>query len=262
MTDVIGPIHIEPFFIITKPYGDGHLVSKAQAIELLSEQTYLPETGKAYEWIAYRSEDFDYLLWLKDEEGNTSIVRMVEADAVDKVLEVVPGQNGIGELDNDGAPKEIEGYTRLNKILVATDENLTDIKFGDPENTIQVRSPSEAAELVPKFEYNEETDTSSSFVVISEFNQSLVGFCVDAVDKINRLSWSQVEPPAGVISSDGGILTAIVKFDDRMVLLLDFEKITADIIPDSGMQVESENCADEKVHGVDRSSITVLVVED
>ncbi len=138
-------------------YGDGHLVAKTQAIEMLSDQTYLPETGKAYEWIAYRSEEFDYLLWLKDDEGNTSIVRRVEADAVDKILEVVPGQNGIGELDDDGAPKEIEGYTKLNKILVATDENLTNIKFGDPENTIQVRSPSEAAELVPKFEYDEET---------------------------------------------------------------------------------------------------------
>ncbi len=64
------------------------------------------------------------------------------------------GENGIGEIDENGAPISIEGYTLLNKILAATDQNLTNIKFGDPENTIQVRSPSEAAELVPKYDYN------------------------------------------------------------------------------------------------------------
>ncbi len=138
-------------------YGDGHLITKAQAIEQIQKQTYLPETGKAYEWIAYRSEDNDYLLWLKDDEGNTTIVRMVDTQAEDHTLEVVPGQNGIGELDEQGAPETIEGYIRLNRITASTDPNLTNIKFGDPENTIQVRSPSEAAELLPRFAYNEET---------------------------------------------------------------------------------------------------------
>jgi len=84
---------------------------------------------------------------------------MVDAKAEDHTLAVVPGQNGIGELDEEGAPKTIEGYMRLNRITAATDKNLTNIKFGDPEKTIQVRSPSEAAELLPLYLYDPETNT-------------------------------------------------------------------------------------------------------
>jgi ABC-type sugar transport system permease subunit len=137
-------------------YGDGHLITQAQAIEQISQRTYLPETSKAYSWVAYRSENNDYLLWLKDDQGNTFIARPVESEGEERVFDVVPGENGIGELDDDGAPLTIEGYTRLNRITAATDQNLTNIKFGDPEKTIQVRSPSEAAELEPLYEYDPE----------------------------------------------------------------------------------------------------------
>ena len=140
-------------------YGDGHLISKALAIQQISKQKYLPDTGKSYEWVAYRSDTNDYLLWLKDTEGNTTIARMTESGADDLILPVVPGENGIGELDDEGAPKTIEGYTRLNKITASTDENLTNILFGEADLTIQVRSPSEAAELVPLYSYDEETNT-------------------------------------------------------------------------------------------------------
>jgi ABC-type sugar transport system permease subunit len=139
-------------------YGDGHLISQAQAIDQIQAQTYLPETGKAYQWIAYRSPDNQYLLWVKDSEGNTKLVTQVDAEG-DAEVPLVTGENGIGEIDEDGAPVTIEGYTRLNRILASTDKNLTNIKFGDPENTIQVRSPSEAAELLPLFAYDPDTNT-------------------------------------------------------------------------------------------------------
>ena len=139
-------------------YGDGHLISKALAIEQISKQKYLPETGKSYEWVAFRSEDDDYLLWLKDSEGITSIARRTDAEADDHIIDVVPGENGIGELDDDGVPTVIEGYTRLNKITASTDENLTNILFGEADKTIQVRSPAEASELLPLYEYDEETN--------------------------------------------------------------------------------------------------------
>ena len=139
-------------------YGDGHLISQAQAIDQIQAQTYLPETGKAYQWIAYRSTNNEYLLWLKDSEGNTKLVTQVDVEG-DHEIPLVAGENGIGEIDADGAPVTIEGYTRLNRILASTDKNLTNIKFGDPENTIQVRSPSEAAELLPLYAYDAETNT-------------------------------------------------------------------------------------------------------
>ncbi len=50
-------------------YGDGHLLSRTQAINQIQAETYLPEEGKAFEWIAYRSDVGEYMLWIKDAEG-------------------------------------------------------------------------------------------------------------------------------------------------------------------------------------------------
>lgn len=107
-----------------------------------------------------------------------------------------------------------------------------------------------------------ETDKASSYIIISEFNNSMVGFCVNSVARIHRLSWKQIESPKGLLSNQDGCVVAIVKFDDRMVLLLDFEKITADINPDSGMKAELGAELGKREHTIDRSSITVLVAED
>ena len=108
----------------------------------------------------------------------------------------------------------------------------------------------------------EELDTSKSYVIISEFNQTTVGFCVNAVDTIRRLSWTQIESPIGAIASEDGIIVSIVKFEDRMVLLLDFEKICADINPDTAMQSTVESSDENTEHAGDRSSQTILIAED
>lgn len=140
-------------------YGDGHLLTKVQAINQIQRELYLPEEGRAFEWIAYRSPEGEYLLWIKDAAGNTYLARETDADYDERLLPVIPGEYGVGELDEEGAPVSIEGFNRLNRIQAATDTRLTQIKFGDPEKTIQVRSPSEAAELLPRYEYDEEADT-------------------------------------------------------------------------------------------------------
>jgi ABC-type sugar transport system permease subunit len=153
-------------------YGDGHLITRAQAVQQISQRTFLPETGTAYEWVAYRSEENNYLLWLRDDQGNTFIARQVDAELEDQIFEPVPGENGVGELDDDGAPLTIEGFTRLNRITAATDPNLMNIKFGVPDNTIQVRSPTEAAELVPKFEFNPDDNTFTDLETGKTFFES------------------------------------------------------------------------------------------
>jgi two-component system chemotaxis response regulator CheV len=107
-----------------------------------------------------------------------------------------------------------------------------------------------------------ELDKSSSYVIVTEFNQETIGFCVDSVDTIRRLSWSQIESPTGVIASEEGLVVSIVKFDDRMVLLLDFEKISADINPASAIQNTSKRTDEKTEYCLDRSSKTILVAED
>jgi len=134
-------------------YGEGHLVTEEQALQQLLEEKYLPEAGLAYRWTAFRSPDGNYALWLQDAEGAGYLALPGEA-----LAQPGPGEMGIGELDANGVPESIEGYERLNRIVAATDQNLPNILFGEAGRTIQVRSPSEAAELLPLYEYDAERD--------------------------------------------------------------------------------------------------------
>jgi ABC-type sugar transport system permease subunit len=134
-------------------YGEGHLITQEQAIEQILKMKYLPETGKAYSWTAFKSPGGDYALWLEDAEGNGFLAKPGEP-----LIQPQPGEEGVGALDDSGIPESIEGYQRLNVLVAATDQNLTEILFGEEGRTIQVRSPQEAAELLPKFIYDPDQD--------------------------------------------------------------------------------------------------------
>jgi ABC-type sugar transport system permease subunit len=138
-------------------YGEGHLITKEQAIDQILDLKYLPEAGKAYSWTAFKSTEGDYALWLKDAEGNGFLAKPGEA-----LTQPVPGELGVGELDAKGIPETIEGYERLNPFLAATDKNLTKILFGEEGKTIQVRSPTEAAELLPLYVYDPDQDSMTN----------------------------------------------------------------------------------------------------
>jgi ABC-type sugar transport system permease subunit len=136
-------------------YGDGHLLTKEQALVNIQKATYLPESGKSYQWTAFKAEDGSYALWLINPDGETFL-----AKAGSEIVPAKPGDPGIGEADGKGIPKTIEGYQRLNTLVAAADKELPKIQFGlEGDQVIQVRSPSEAAELEIRYLYDEATDT-------------------------------------------------------------------------------------------------------
>jgi len=138
-------------------YGEGHLITKEQAIDQILKAKYLPESGLAFTWTAFKSPEDIYALWLRDADGNGYLAKVGEP-----LTQPQPGASGIGELDDKGIPETIEGFQRLNAILAATDQNLTEIQFGEQGKTVQVRSPSEAAELLPLYVYDPDLDTMTS----------------------------------------------------------------------------------------------------
>lgn len=76
----------------------------------------------------------------------------------------------------------------------------------------------------------ESDDPSHDLLIICNFNQMDVGFHVSSVKGIQRISWEDIEKPPR-ISGDGtnNIATGIAKLNDRIILILDFEKIVSDI---------------------------------
>jgi two-component system chemotaxis response regulator CheV len=76
-------------------------------------------------------------------------------------------------------------------------------------------------------------------VIVSEFNRMISAFMVSGVTRIHRLSWTQVEAPGRHLNEySGNSVTGVVRFDDRILLVLDMEKIVADLNPGLAMKIE------------------------
>ena len=95
--------------------------------------------------------------------------------------------------------------------------------------------------------------------IITNFNMLDIAFHVDAVKGIHRISWEQIiKPGATVSTSEDSISTGIVKLDNRLVIILDFEKIVSDINPETGLKVS-------EIEGLgvrQRSDVPILIAED
>ncbi|GAB6127189.1 chemotaxis protein [Humidesulfovibrio idahonensis] len=83
------------------------------------------------------------------------------------------------------------------------------------------------------------TQKEDTKVIVSEFNRITSAFMVSGVTRIHRLSWTQVEPPGKHLNEySGSSVTGVVRFDDRILLILDMEKILADLNPGLAMKIE------------------------
>ena len=101
-------------------------------------------------------------------------------------------------------------------------------------------------------------DTKGLFI-ITNFNKLDIAFHVDSVVGIHRISWRDIiKPNATINNADVGVSTGIVKYDDKLVIILDFEKIVTDISPETGLNIEEIKELGER----ERSNIPILMAED
>lgn len=95
--------------------------------------------------------------------------------------------------------------------------------------------------------------------IVTNFNKLDIAFHVAAVKGIQRVSWKDIIRPDTTIStSDESVATGIIKREDKLIIILDFEKIVSDINPETGLKLsELENIA-----GHERSNVPILIAED
>lgn len=101
---------------------------------------------------------------------------------------------------------------------------------------------------------NPETDK----FIICEFNKVKVVFRVHQVSRIHRIMWEQIEKASELSSGDNAYAIGVIKLDDEMPILLDFEKIVMEISPKSGLDLSSLDELGER----EVSEKNVVVVED
>ena len=136
-------------------YGDGHLLTKQQALDQIERVTYSPEGAVEYSWTAFRNEAGEFALWLQSEQQDY-LARPDE--------ELVPAQDVSAQIrssfDAEGIPTEIPGYRRLSRIEVLSQlDRIAEIQFGEPPETVRVRSLDSARQLEQRYVYDPATDT-------------------------------------------------------------------------------------------------------
>ncbi|KKB42567.1 chemotaxis protein [Bacillus thermotolerans] len=94
--------------------------------------------------------------------------------------------------------------------------------------------------------------------IVTEFNQQKAVFHVQNVSRIHRISWEAIEKPSDVYQGSASQVIGVVKMDDQMILLLDFEKIMVDINPESGIHTGQIKRLGER----ERSAKRLVVAED
>lgn len=95
--------------------------------------------------------------------------------------------------------------------------------------------------------------------IVTHFNNLNFAFHVHTVVGIDRISWTSIKKPdKAVYGGQDGAATGIAAYEERLITILDFEKIVAEISPESSIQVESIEKLGER-HNMEKS---ILVAED
>ncbi len=102
-------------------------------------------------------------------------------------------------------------------------------------------------------------DTTRDIFILTNFNQLQFAFHVHTVVDIDRISWTKIQKPDKIIyGGEEGVATGIAEYQDRLISILDFEKIISEISPETGIQVSDIDVLGER----QRSNLPILVAED
>ncbi|MEK6621370.1 MAG: chemotaxis protein [Planctomycetota bacterium] len=83
--------------------------------------------------------------------------------------------------------------------------------------------------------------TATRIVVITEFNGVVMGFIIDAVDRIHRVSWKDIQPLSAMLQAHPLPVTSSVNIKGTEIMMLDLERIVGEIIPSAGFGVPVSN---------------------
>ena len=95
--------------------------------------------------------------------------------------------------------------------------------------------------------------------IVTNFNKINIAFRVHTVVGISRISWTSIQKPDKTVSGGNeGVATGIAQCGSDLVTILDFEKIVAEIAPETTIQMSEIDQLGER----QRSDAAILVAED
>lgn len=100
---------------------------------------------------------------------------------------------------------------------------------------------------------------SRDLFVITNFNKMNIAFRVQSVVGIQRISWNDIQKPDKTLNKgEEGVATGIAQCGGELVTILDFEKIVAEIAPETSIQLGEIDALGQRPKSEDR----IICVED
>ena len=104
----------------------------------------------------------------------------------------------------------------------------------------------------------DEPESGRQCIIVTEFSRSSCAFLADNVEQIVRASWKQIHPLPEIHELDDAKATGLLMIEERLVPMVDFEWIYAELFPrDHASNLEEERYAD-----IDRAAQRVYIADD
>ena len=92
---------------------------------------------------------------------------------------------------------------------------------------------------LPKYLSVDKETGSKDLFIITNFNKMYIAFRVHTVVGISRISWTDIHKPDKTVSGGSeGVATGIAQCGNDLVTILDFERIVAEIAPETTIQMD------------------------
>jgi len=96
-------------------------------------------------------------------------------------------------------------------------------------------------------------------VIVTEFASWTTAFLVSGVTRIHRMTWSQVEPPGKYLQSfSHDCITGVIRFDHRIVFLLDMEQVISSMNPSLALETQTDHVEESRAG----EGYTILMADD
>jgi len=112
---------------------------------------------------------------------------------------------------------------------------------------------------LPRYLGHEMPNQERDIFIITNFNKMHIAFRVNTVVGISRISWTDIQKPDKTINGgEEGVSTGIAQCNGELVTILDFEKIVAEIAPETSIQMVEI----EKMGPRSRDQRPIVIAED
>ena len=113
---------------------------------------------------------------------------------------------------------------------------------------------------LPRYMNMEDFDNpDQGMFMLTNFDNVNAAFYVHTVEGMHQIKWSNVEKPSAIIyGGNDSVITGTTKINDKIVTIIDFEKVLFDINPETGLQLSEVTVMGDR----ERSEKPLVVVED